>query len=196
MFCQDINKKKYLTKTSSVSKYSFLPEKYSFLKIFIIFTGLKKCKIFLNFNKNRNIKKYTVHPVLILLFWVLICMRLGFFVLLAMAVYTGVTVNYYGKRYGSWRFSWSYIMGWVAVVLTFFSGSSSSSSSSTTSSSWHAFAVLRSPCCSSQVSSTCAPTACTNAHGIQTRADIAEMPVPTANFISSSSLMNIHKQGQ
>uniref|UniRef100_A0A3B4XLU7 Lens intrinsic membrane protein 2.3 n=1 Tax=Seriola lalandi dorsalis TaxID=1841481 RepID=A0A3B4XLU7_SERLL len=45
-----------------------------------------------------------------------------FFVLLAMAVYTGVTVNYYGKRYGSWRFSWSYIMGWVAVVLTFFSG--------------------------------------------------------------------------
>ncbi|XP_054460187.1 lens intrinsic membrane protein 2.3 [Anoplopoma fimbria] len=45
-----------------------------------------------------------------------------FFVLLAMAVYTGVTVNYYGKRYGSWRFSWSYIMGWVSVVLTFFSG--------------------------------------------------------------------------
>ncbi|XP_066561463.1 lens intrinsic membrane protein 2.1 isoform X1 [Amia ocellicauda] len=45
-----------------------------------------------------------------------------FFVLLAMAVYTGVTVNYYGKRYGNWRFSWSYIIGWVAVVLTFFSG--------------------------------------------------------------------------
>lgn len=45
--------------------------------------------------------------------------------LLAMAVYTGVTVNYYGKRYGSWRFSWSYIMGWVAVVLTFFSGRNS-----------------------------------------------------------------------
>lgn len=39
-----------------------------------------------------------------------------------MAVYTGVTVNYYGKRYGNWRFSWSYIMGWVSVVLTFFSG--------------------------------------------------------------------------
>lgn len=50
------------------------------------------------------------------------CCAAGFFVLLAMAVYTGVTVNYYGKRYGSWRFSWSYIMGWVAVVLTFFSG--------------------------------------------------------------------------
>ncbi len=42
--------------------------------------------------------------------------------LLAMAVYTGMTVNYYGKRYGNWRFSWSYIMGWVSVVLTFFSG--------------------------------------------------------------------------
>lgn len=39
-----------------------------------------------------------------------------------MAVYTGVTINYYGKRYGNWRFSWSYIIGWVSVVLTFFSG--------------------------------------------------------------------------
>ncbi|KAJ3589916.1 hypothetical protein NHX12_010757 [Muraenolepis orangiensis] len=26
-----------------------------------------------------------------------------FLVLLAMAVYTGVTVNYFGKRYGNWR---------------------------------------------------------------------------------------------
>lgn len=49
----------------------------------------------------------------------------GFFVFLAMAVYTGVTINYYGKRYGSWRFSWSYIIGWVSVVLTFFSGNGS-----------------------------------------------------------------------
>lgn len=55
----------------------------------------------------------------------------GFFVLLAMAVYTGVTVNYYGKRYGSWRFSWSYIMGWVAVVLTFFSGLNSATNENT-----------------------------------------------------------------
>lgn len=47
---------------------------------------------------------------------------LAFFVLLAMAIYTGVTVNYYGKRYGNWRFAWSYILGWVSVVLTFFSG--------------------------------------------------------------------------
>nr|XP_046153586.1 lens fiber membrane intrinsic protein-like [Oncorhynchus gorbuscha] len=45
-----------------------------------------------------------------------------FFVLLAMAVYTGVTINYYGKRYGNWRFSWSFIIGWVSVVLNFFSG--------------------------------------------------------------------------
>ncbi|XP_078414974.1 lens intrinsic membrane protein 2.1 [Cetorhinus maximus] len=44
------------------------------------------------------------------------------FVLLAMAIYTAVTVNYYGKRYGHWRFSWSYIIGWVAVVLNFFAG--------------------------------------------------------------------------
>ncbi|KAK2879896.1 hypothetical protein Q8A73_023708 [Channa argus] len=44
-----------------------------------------------------------------------------FLVLLAMAVYTGVTVAYYGKHYGNWRFSWSYIIGWVSVVLTFFS---------------------------------------------------------------------------
>ncbi|KAJ4929852.1 lens intrinsic membrane protein 2.1 isoform X2 [Gymnodraco acuticeps] len=43
-------------------------------------------------------------------------------VFLAMSVYTGVTMNYYGKRYGNWRFSWSYIIGWVSVVLTFFSG--------------------------------------------------------------------------
>lgn len=46
----------------------------------------------------------------------------GFLVFLAMAVYTGVTINYHGKRYGNWRFSWSYIIGWVSVVLTFFSG--------------------------------------------------------------------------
>ncbi|XP_076874458.1 lens intrinsic membrane protein 2.1 [Brachyhypopomus gauderio] len=44
------------------------------------------------------------------------------FVFLAMTVYTGVTVHYYGKRYGSWRFSWSYTNGWVASGLTFFSG--------------------------------------------------------------------------
>ncbi|XP_060744877.1 lens fiber membrane intrinsic protein-like [Tachysurus vachellii] len=45
-----------------------------------------------------------------------------FSVLPAMAVYTGVIVFYYGKRYENWRFSWSYIMGWVSVVLTFFAG--------------------------------------------------------------------------
>ncbi|GCB79181.1 hypothetical protein scyTo_0015942 [Scyliorhinus torazame] len=45
-----------------------------------------------------------------------------FMVLLAMAVYTGVTVNFLGKRFGDWRFSWSYILGWVAMLLTFFAG--------------------------------------------------------------------------
>lgn len=65
---------------------------------------------------NYNILDNRRNHLLLLLFFS------GFFVLLAMAVYTGVTVNYYGKRYGNWRFSWSYIIGWVSVVLTFFSG--------------------------------------------------------------------------
>nr|XP_033819758.1 lens fiber membrane intrinsic protein-like [Geotrypetes seraphini] len=45
-----------------------------------------------------------------------------FFVLLAMAIYTGVTVNFLGKRFGDWRFSWSYILGWVALWMTLFAG--------------------------------------------------------------------------
>ncbi|XP_074837571.1 lens fiber membrane intrinsic protein-like [Carettochelys insculpta] len=44
------------------------------------------------------------------------------FVLLAMAVYTGVTVNFLGKRFSDWRFSWSYILGWVALLMAFFAG--------------------------------------------------------------------------
>nr|XP_034975979.1 lens fiber membrane intrinsic protein-like [Zootoca vivipara] len=44
------------------------------------------------------------------------------FVLLAMGIYTGVTVNFLGKRFGEWRFSWSYILGWVALLMTFFAG--------------------------------------------------------------------------
>lgn len=59
---------------------------------------------------------------LIWMFWHFDLVLSGFLVFLAMAVYTGVTINYYGKRYGNWRFSWSYIIGWVSVVLTFFSG--------------------------------------------------------------------------
>ncbi|XP_029437075.1 lens fiber membrane intrinsic protein-like [Rhinatrema bivittatum] len=42
----------------------------------------------------------------------------GFFALLAVSVYTGVTVNFFGKRYADWRFSWSYILGWIGVILT------------------------------------------------------------------------------
>ncbi|XP_062996256.1 lens fiber membrane intrinsic protein-like [Elgaria multicarinata webbii] len=44
------------------------------------------------------------------------------FILLAMGIYTGVTVNILGKRFGEWRFSWSYILGWVALLMTFFAG--------------------------------------------------------------------------
>ena len=46
----------------------------------------------------------------------------AFFVFLALAIYTGITVNFLGKRFGDWRFSWSYIMGWVAMLMTFFAG--------------------------------------------------------------------------
>ncbi|KAM9737466.1 lens fiber membrane intrinsic protein-like isoform 1-T1 [Menidia menidia] len=45
-----------------------------------------------------------------------------FFVFLGMAIYTGVTVNFLGRRFGDWRFSWSYILGWVAMLMTFFAG--------------------------------------------------------------------------
>lgn len=42
--------------------------------------------------------------------------------LLALAIYTGVTVSFLGRRFGDWRFSWSYILGWVALLMTFFAG--------------------------------------------------------------------------
>ncbi|XP_025705607.1 lens fiber membrane intrinsic protein [Callorhinus ursinus] len=45
-----------------------------------------------------------------------------FFVLLALAIYTGVTLSFLGRRFGDWRFSWSYILGWVALLMTFFAG--------------------------------------------------------------------------
>ncbi|KAM7373149.1 hypothetical protein PAMP_008025 [Pampus punctatissimus] len=47
---------------------------------------------------------------------------IAFFVLLGMAIYTGVTVHFLGRRFGDWRFSWSYILGWVAMLMTFFAG--------------------------------------------------------------------------
>lgn len=46
----------------------------------------------------------------------------GFLALLALAIYTGVTVTFFGKRFTSWRFSWSYIIGWVAIILAFTAG--------------------------------------------------------------------------
>lgn len=47
---------------------------------------------------------------------------LGFLALLALAIYTGVTVTFFGKRFLDWRFSWSYIIGWVAIILAFAAG--------------------------------------------------------------------------
>lgn len=49
----------------------------------------------------------------------------GLFALLGLSVYTGVTVNFFGKRYADWRFSWSYILGWIAVILTLSAGTCS-----------------------------------------------------------------------
>lgn len=48
----------------------------------------------------------------------------GFLALLALAIYTGVTVTFFGKRFLDWRFSWSYIIGWVAIILAFAAGAS------------------------------------------------------------------------
>ncbi|XP_076009226.1 lens intrinsic membrane protein 2.2 [Genypterus blacodes] len=46
----------------------------------------------------------------------------GFLALLALGIYTGVTVAFFGKHFVSWRFSWSYITGWVAIALAFAAG--------------------------------------------------------------------------
>ncbi|XP_051550722.1 lens fiber membrane intrinsic protein-like [Myxocyprinus asiaticus] len=46
----------------------------------------------------------------------------GFFALLALTIYTGVTVNFFGKRYIDWRFSWSYILGWIGIILALGAG--------------------------------------------------------------------------
>ncbi|XP_004694105.1 PREDICTED: lens fiber membrane intrinsic protein [Condylura cristata] len=52
----------------------------------------------------------------------ILCFASTFFVLLALAIYTGVTAGFLGRRFGDWRFSWSYILGWVALLMTFFAG--------------------------------------------------------------------------
>ncbi|XP_051550120.1 lens fiber membrane intrinsic protein-like [Myxocyprinus asiaticus] len=46
----------------------------------------------------------------------------GFFALLALAIYTGVMVDFFGKRYIDWRFSWSYILGWIGIILALGAG--------------------------------------------------------------------------
>ncbi|XP_049643544.1 lens fiber membrane intrinsic protein-like [Suncus etruscus] len=52
----------------------------------------------------------------------IMCLASTLFVLLALAVYTGVAISVLGRRFGDWRFAWSYILGWVALLLTFFAG--------------------------------------------------------------------------
>ncbi|XP_005800400.1 lens fiber membrane intrinsic protein-like [Xiphophorus maculatus] len=66
---------------------------------------------FTNGTKNRRVRTGGIALVLS-----------GFLALLALAVYTGVTVTFFGKRFLDWRFSWSYIIGWVAVILAFAAG--------------------------------------------------------------------------
>ena len=51
-----------------------------------------------------------------------LCAETGFLALLALAIYTGVTVNFFGKRYIDWRFSWSYILGWLGIILSLTAG--------------------------------------------------------------------------
>ncbi|XP_067169266.1 lens fiber membrane intrinsic protein-like [Apteryx mantelli] len=46
----------------------------------------------------------------------------GFLALLGLAVYTAVTGSVFGKLHAEWRFSWSYILGWIAVVLVVSAG--------------------------------------------------------------------------
>ncbi|KAI4829378.1 hypothetical protein KUCAC02_023420 [Chaenocephalus aceratus] len=47
---------------------------------------------------------------------------LVFSALLALAIYTGVTVTFFGKRFLDWRFAWSYFIAWVAIILAFTAG--------------------------------------------------------------------------
>ncbi|XP_061787271.1 lens fiber membrane intrinsic protein-like [Nerophis lumbriciformis] len=42
--------------------------------------------------------------------------------LLALSLYTAAAVHFLGRRVGEWRFSWSYILAWVAALMTFFAG--------------------------------------------------------------------------
>uniref|UniRef100_A0A8C4DF42 Lens intrinsic membrane protein 2.2 n=1 Tax=Dicentrarchus labrax TaxID=13489 RepID=A0A8C4DF42_DICLA len=66
---------------------------------------------FTNGTKNRRVRTGGIALVLS-----------GFLALLALAIYTGVTVTFFGKRFLDWRFSWSYIIGWVAIILAFAAG--------------------------------------------------------------------------
>uniref|UniRef100_A0A3P9I0Y4 Lens intrinsic membrane protein 2.2 n=1 Tax=Oryzias latipes TaxID=8090 RepID=A0A3P9I0Y4_ORYLA len=66
---------------------------------------------FTNGTKNRRVRTGGIALVLS-----------AFLALLALAIYTGVTVTFFGKRFLDWRFSWSFIIGWVAIILAFAAG--------------------------------------------------------------------------
>ncbi|XP_053906605.1 lens fiber membrane intrinsic protein-like [Cuculus canorus] len=46
----------------------------------------------------------------------------GLLALLGLGLYTGSALSLLARERTPWRFSWSYILGWVAVVLTSFAG--------------------------------------------------------------------------
>ncbi|TRY60353.1 hypothetical protein DNTS_025768, partial [Danionella cerebrum] len=46
----------------------------------------------------------------------------GFLALLALAVYTGMTLSFFGRRFIDWSFSWSFIVGWIATALVLAAG--------------------------------------------------------------------------
>ncbi|XP_076847767.1 lens intrinsic membrane protein 2.2 [Brachyhypopomus gauderio] len=46
----------------------------------------------------------------------------GFLSLLALAIYTGATIHFFGQRYINWTFSWSYIVGWIGLILALTAG--------------------------------------------------------------------------
>ncbi|TSK53738.1 Lens fiber membrane intrinsic protein [Bagarius yarrelli] len=51
-------------------------------------------------------------------------LTVGLFALLALAIYTGMTLAFFGKRYIQWWFSWSFIIGWFGTILAITAGKS------------------------------------------------------------------------
>uniref|UniRef100_A0A8C4RXR5 Lens intrinsic membrane protein 2.2 n=1 Tax=Erpetoichthys calabaricus TaxID=27687 RepID=A0A8C4RXR5_ERPCA len=88
---------------------------FMLLAILSCFTGIiLGLSAFVNGAKNKKVKMAGIALIIS-----------GFLALLALAIYTGVTVHFFGKRFVDWRFSWSYILGWVAIILSFAAGNCS-----------------------------------------------------------------------